>query len=672
MTTRAPATRWRRLRAISCLGAGLGRAPRLLLAAAFAVIALMYACNDDMGGDPRSPRGDGRYRPVLARGDGHMTYLMLRSVVFDRDLDFGNDLQRFGDPWSQARTKTGRKGIPHPIGPVLVWAPLLAAAHGGALVANGLGANIQEHGYTLWHQRIVFASSVLFAWLAVGLAIWVFRRRVGGRWAPTWAAIAVLLGTSLTYYATYMPSYGHAMDAAASAGFLAAWALTLGRWDGRRLVLLGGLLGLAALVRSQELGLGIVVAVEVVATALGRPPEGTTSAWRWRVGLFARGAAVAAIALVVFAPQLIAWKIVYGDALALPQGPHYTRPGYPMIPELLFAARNGWFSTTPIAYAGVLGLVVLAGLGRRLGERARLLALGLLAAVAVQIYLNSIIYDWWGNASFGARRLCSMTLPVTIGLATWLFVLGRAVARLRVPRLVWHGVAVLVLGWFVAWNLAWISPLGHGRAADRRAGPICCQGVPRPLAALATPVYRAIGNPFSLPASAVFGWRYRLPWRRWDEVQGEYPFAPNMDYTAETMRSVSADWDLGSGRVRPWIVRGFGRPAPGPGRSIRWTTAPRALTLVPVLVPEAHRASLWLVAARPGQTAVVRWNDRIVFRGPLGAQPTTVDWMIAGEVGLQELVIESEVAPAAAELGGVPVPSGPVGVAVGVLRFSGS
>ena len=40
------------------LGAGLGWA-RAVVAAGFLAIALMYGCNKDMGGDPKTPRGDG-------------------------------------------------------------------------------------------------------------------------------------------------------------------------------------------------------------------------------------------------------------------------------------------------------------------------------------------------------------------------------------------------------------------------------------------------------------------------------------------------------------------------------------------------------------------------------------------------------------------------------------
>jgi hypothetical protein len=237
-------------------------APRVLLAIACAVVLVMYWTNDDMAGDPHSPRGDGKYRPVLARGDGHMLNLMARSTALDGDWVFDNDLARFGDPWDEPRTPTGRKAIIHPIGTALVWTPLIWIAEAGAAVVNVVGGDIPLHGYTAWHQRFVFLSSVVFACAAVLLGQRLAKQAVGGEWSATYAAIAVLLGTPLTYYATYMPSYSHALDAFACAAFLGYWGLTRGRTDWRRYVVLGLLLGLSTLVRTQELALGVVVAVE--------------------------------------------------------------------------------------------------------------------------------------------------------------------------------------------------------------------------------------------------------------------------------------------------------------------------------------------------------------------------------------------------------------------------
>ncbi|HEX4352090.1 MAG TPA: hypothetical protein VHZ95_04235, partial [Polyangiales bacterium] len=287
--------------------------PGLAVGLACGLVLAMYCTNHDMGGDPNGTRGDGHYRPVLARGDGHMLYLMARSTALDGDWVFDNDLARFGDPWNEPRTKTGRKSIVHPIGPALVWTPLIWIAEGAAVVANAFGAEIPLHGYTLWHQRFVFLSSVVFACGAVLLGRKLANQTIGGAWCSSYAAIAVLLGTSLTYYATYMPSYGHAMDAFACAAFLAYWAHTVGRCDRRRWMILGVLLGVAALIRVQEVAMGVVVATEIGASVYTGRTRSELA--RWLVG----GVLVLAVALVVFIPQLIEWHLVFGSITGLPQ-----------------------------------------------------------------------------------------------------------------------------------------------------------------------------------------------------------------------------------------------------------------------------------------------------------------------------------------------------------------
>ena len=163
----------------------------------------------------------------------------------------------------------------------------------------------------------------------------------------------------------------------------------------------------------------MVVAFEVALTLVVAPPEGVVP-WRWRARVVVAAAAMAAVALVVLVPQALVWNDMYGKWSSLPQGATFTRPSHPLVLELLFSARNGWFSTHPLAYAGALGLVVLAWRGPRIHAQARVVALGLIAALALQVYLNAIILDWWAQASFGQRRLCSMTMPLVVGLATWL------------------------------------------------------------------------------------------------------------------------------------------------------------------------------------------------------------------------------------------------------------
>jgi hypothetical protein len=623
---------WTRARAWwRAVAAPDGRRPRWLVIAACALVTVMYCTNQDMGGDPHARRGDGVYRPVLARGDGHMMYLMARSTALDGDWRFNNDLGQFGDPWNQRLGADGRKVIPHPIGPPLVWTPLIWIAQLGAIAAAELGADVPLHGYTPWHQRFVFLSSVLFACGAVLLGRRLAQRAVGGAWAPSYAAVAILLGTSLTYYATYMPSYGHALDAFACAGFLAYWAFTLGRGDRGRWIVLGALLGAAALVRVQELAMAIVLVVEAFHDLLG-PARRRDAPWlhslaRW----LGRAAVVAAIAAVMLVPQLLYWKVVYGDWFAVPQGAKYTRFGSPMMLELLYSARNGWFSTTPIAYAAVLGLFLLP-------RGSRLLAAGLLATVATQVYLNSTIMDYWGMAGFGQRRLCSVTLPLVVGLAALIARLG----RLPVPRRLAHAVLVAALGVFIAWNLMRVGQHRAGRPATSELVPTCCDRMPAPLRATLRAAFDAIGNPFEFPANALFALRHGVPIQRWDTAVGNYPMIPPANALYDgTLWSQRGTWSIGGPGAAPYLIGGWTPPQKSPERVFRTTTTPFATVLVPNLMPYPQRGKLWVAPA--GATAVtIRWDGDVIASPTLapGWQRIELDFP-SWSVGEHELSFET-------------------------------
>lgn len=637
-----------------------GRWPRLLFAAAFALVLVLYATNRDMGGDPTSPRGDGRYRPVLARGDGHMLYLMARSTALDGDWVFDNDLARFGDPWNEPRTATGRKAIIHPIGAPLVWTPLIWLATAGAAIVNVFGADIPLHGYTLWVQRFVFLSSALAGCFAVLLGLRLARRLVGGAWAPAYAGVAVLLGTPITYYATHMPSYAHALDAFTCAAFLAYWAHSLGRRDLRRWITLGALLGLAMLVRVQELALGACIVIEVVAEGiplLRARDVRTTLAW------IGGGALILGVALVVFVPQLVEWHVVFGSITHLPQGDRYTRFEAPMMTELLFSARNGWFSTTPIAYLGAIGLLLVP-------RRARLVGIGLLAFTILQIYLNSTVFDWWSSASFGQRRMCNATLPLVVGLAALIWRLGALAARVpRIPRVAWHGVLWLLLGTLVTWNVAKAIALRGGKPAPNELSPSCCDNLPRPLRGVAALVYGTIGNPFQFPANAIFSIRHGVDIRRYDTVVGNYPFVPPWNALSDAeMSRHKGLLRIGSGESGPLIVDGLSAPAAA-DRPFRWTTAPTATVLVPNLLPYGQRLAL-SVAPGSATHVVLRWNgDEVAARDlPAGWTQIAFDLPHAA-LHTNELTIEAPVgvAPAAP---GWPAAAEPVGVAVGDLELA--
>jgi hypothetical protein len=635
----------------------------MLMALACAVVVVMFWTNDDNARQPDAVRGRGGYLPILDRGDGHMLFLMARSTAFDLDWNFNDDLAAFGDPWGQVVNKeTQRKEIPHPIGPPLIWTPLLWVAHAGSKVANLFGADIPSHGYTEWHQRFVFFSSVAAAILAVLLGLRLARRYIGGAWSPAYGAIAVLLGTSVTYYATHMPSYGHALDAGACGAFLGAWGLTLGRTDWKRWLMLGALLGISMLIRVQDLALGVVVALEVAVALVGEVRK-RASGWRHRVGRWLLGGAVVlGVALIMFTPQLYYWHVIYGDWRTLPQGPRYTRLGSPMILELLYSARNGWFATTPIAYLGVIGLFCVP-------KPARLVAVGLGLALAIQVYLNSTIIDWWGMASWGQRRLCSVTIVLVFGLAALLWRCGRAAARVRrVPRFGWHITAVVVLAPIIMWNLWRVDKLAGGIGAPSDHAPTCCETAPRFVRRTLRSIYGRIGNPFQIPASLWFAVKHDVEIQRWDQAVGNYALMPSaQSLRDDAMYREVGGWRIGYPRAEPYLVGDWSRSHKAMEKPFRWTLSHRVTAIVPNLMPYPQRFSLTL-AAGGSHHVIVRWDGRIVAEENLVAGWQTVVWVIRDmSTGEHELSIDAMPLPMMPR-SGWPQPRLPVGVAVNTLQ----
>jgi len=128
----------------------------------------------------------------------------------------------------------------------------------------------------------------------------------------------------------------------------------------------------------------------------------------------------------VFAPQMIAWQMLYGQLLTVPQGGGFMRWTSPQVAAVLLSPLRGLFSWTPLALAGVVGLARLRHRDARL-----LWVLG--GFFVVSTYVNASVADWWAGEAFGARRFMSCFPVFCVGLTAlaaldgWRF---RAVAAL--------------------------------------------------------------------------------------------------------------------------------------------------------------------------------------------------------------------------------------------------
>jgi len=288
----------------------------------------------------------------------------------------------------------------------------------------------------------------------------------------------------------------------------------------------------------------------------------------------------------------------------------------------------------------------------------------------VQIYLNSTIFDYWGQASFGSRRLCSMTLPVVVGLAALAWRMGRLLVR--VPVAARHAIAVVLLAPFIAWNLDRVFHYGKGRAAPDGLQPTCCEYAPKWLQRPLGAAYDLIGNPFQFPASAIFAIRHGVELQRWDRAVGNYPVMPAFDQlSGRKLRGVGGRWRVGYPGTEPYLIGRWTGPRDG-DRWFRWTMDREVRVLVPNILPNDQHINIW-VAPAGAKHVTLRWNDNVIFDGDLRE-----GWQAIGatiyepRVGENELTIESELAVYTPPKSDKPVnaTAHPVGIAISSIDFS--
>ena len=368
-------------------------------------------------------------------GDALNHYVQLRSIVFDRDLQFRNEYARLhGVPEEAiAAVSEGERMTPTdhirnymPFGPALLWAPLFLLVTALVWFANLFGAGYPLDGYARLFQATAGFSGIAAACAGSVLA-WAAAARLVDRGAAIWATLAVWLSSSALYYSLVSPTYSHAASMFAVSAFWLAWTGSRDRQTLARYAAVGALAGVAALMRWQDAILLLI-------------PIGE-AAWRRRDGLAATaaraGAAIAAAALA-FTPQMAVWAVLYGSPLVIPQGSGFMRWSEPALWAVLFSDNHGLFSWTPIVLLSVAGLVPLA-------RREPIVGAAGIGFVLVTWYVNAAVADWWGGEAFGARRFISCYPVFVLGLASLFADVWRSLAARRVVTVAFTAYTLLLL-----------------------------------------------------------------------------------------------------------------------------------------------------------------------------------------------------------------------------------
>ena len=366
-------------------------------AATFTLVGLAFAVAY-LVGVLAFPSGSGR----IINGDAIQYFAYLQSAVVDGDLDFSNDyrqLYRNADPetnvWLRSRTPAGRVPNMMSVGPAILWSPFYMATR---LV---LGGDATEERAQAMLYASVGVAGIFYATIGAWLTFWACAL-LFPRGAAFWATLVVWLGGPALYYSSVSPTYSHATSLFAVSLFVYVWLRTLNAHGYGRMVLLGALAGLVALVRWQDVLVLLLPVVEAIAVVRRRQASVAAAT----IGL----ALLCLAAGLVFTPQLLAWQAIYGTPLLMPQGAGFMVWTSPAVLGVLFSLKRGLFSWTPALLPAVAGLPLLV-------RRDRLAGWAVVVVLAASVYVNAAVRDWWAGEAFGARRFVGDSVFFALGLS---------------------------------------------------------------------------------------------------------------------------------------------------------------------------------------------------------------------------------------------------------------
>ena len=401
-------------------------------------------------------------QPQRVASDGIFYFAPLRSLVVDFDLDFENEYRVLGaEPGYFQRTATGRLPNNYSIGPALLWLPAYLLAH-----ALGLAGLYRPTGFGYAYFTAVATATAIGGFAGV---VFVFRllRNYFEESAALPATLLAWLATFHIWYMVFEPSMSHAFAMASVSGLLLM--AQRGPRGLRGFFLAGAASGLVALVRWQNV-VFVPAAMALVLSKRERPSP--RELVLGALGFF-----------LVFSPQLLYWKLIYGCFLLVPQGGGYVDLGSPRIEEVLFSSRHGLLSWAPVLWLALAGLP-------RFVRRAPVLGGALVVSTLLALYVNASVFDWWAGASFGSRRFDGALPFFALGLAAsieWL-----------VPRVERRPLAAvsLLLAPFALWNFLLMGVYFGG--AIPPDGPASFRQAAADGAEL---LYRRTGYPFSWPGA---------------------------------------------------------------------------------------------------------------------------------------------------------------------------
>lgn len=404
----------------------------------------------------------------IVHGDGVGYYAYARAPLIQHNLHFEQDWLHANLLFTQARTlpdgqlsaadytETGHLSNLFSVGPALLWAPFLLAAHGIVLLCNSYGAHIPADGFSFPYLLAMALGTAVYGFLGLLLSYSIARKYVEERWAFL-ATLGIWGASSLPVYMYFNPAWSHAHSVFAVALFLWYWERTRGSRTFLQWMVLGLLSGLMLDVYFAN---GVFLVLPLIESLVHYWDAWKTEEFREAASLFAANLCFLLTVILCFVPTLVTRYIIFGGVFRFGSYQHaawdWTAPHWYSI---LISSEHGILTWTPILALAIIGLFFVP-------RRAKVLTSYLSAGAAAFFYLISCYPDWHGMASFGNRFFISLTPIFIFGLA---LLLQRVAGLFSSSRFVFP-TAASIIALFVLWNAGFIFQWGAHLISPR--GPV--------------------------------------------------------------------------------------------------------------------------------------------------------------------------------------------------------
>jgi len=339
--------------------------------------------------------------PLNSDAAGYYSYL--RSLFFDKDLLFVNEYEKLSDTsYLCYTTPCGYLGSACTYGATLLWLPFFLLAHVLAIIYNLFGASILLDGYSDIYIITLKAGTIFYGFLGLWLVYLIccdyFRKKIAFL-----ASICILLLTPYFWYMFKEPFWPHVLTGFTTALFIYIWHRTKNNRTYIQWISLGITIGISAMIRPENIILLVIPLIEMIYKITHKKKISIL-----KIIIFFL------FFLFSFIPQLMVWIILKDNPLSIPSNESFLLlPGEtslhllkPALFQTLFSSYHGLIIWSPIFILIIIGFFYLYKKDQVIGLIISVLFLS-------ELYLNSILYDWWAGVSFGARRFVDI-IPVFI------------------------------------------------------------------------------------------------------------------------------------------------------------------------------------------------------------------------------------------------------------------